>query len=177
MEIGSINMDLVARCRNLPTGGETLTATSFAEIPGGKGANQAVAAARAGGDVTMIGRVGDDAFSSRLVANLEHEQIDCRSVRRTSDCASGLAVVAVETQAGAVEKDGLQGAPEPLLQVLDQGHQRRRHGEEGLLFDRLEQRLGHCLHRSGPASFNHSLRNPTAPALEIRNGPSSAATG
>ena len=90
-------MDLVVRCPQLPRPGETLLAESSAEICGGKGANQAVAAARAGGDVRMIGRVGDDAFADRLVANLEQEGIDCAAVRRTSDCASGLAIVAVDS--------------------------------------------------------------------------------
>lgn len=94
--IGSINMDLVIRCHNLPASGQTILANSSAEICGGKGANQAVAAARAGGDVTMIGRVGDDAFADRLVANLQNAEIQTAHVLRTDDCASGVAVVAVE---------------------------------------------------------------------------------
>ncbi len=94
--IGSINMDLVVRCGTLPTPGQTLLAESATEICGGKGANQAVAAARAGGQVTMIGRVGDDAFADRLVANLEEAQIQPEHVLRTGNCASGLAVIAVE---------------------------------------------------------------------------------
>lgn len=89
-------MDLVVRCAMLPRPGETLMADSSAEICGGKGANQAVAAARAGGDVCMVGRVGDDAFADRLVANLVNEGIDCSHVHRTEGSASGLAVVAVE---------------------------------------------------------------------------------
>ncbi len=94
--LGSINMDLVVRCDVLPRPGETRLAETSREICGGKGANQAVAAARAGGDVSLIGRVGDDAFSSRLVANLQREGINCESILATEDCASGLAVVAVE---------------------------------------------------------------------------------
>ena len=94
--LGSINMDLVIRCGKLPVPGETLLAKSSQEICGGKGANQAVAAARAGGEVSMIGRVGNDAFGGRLVANLAHEGIDCSQVFRTEDCASGLAIVGVE---------------------------------------------------------------------------------
>ena len=90
-------MDLVVRCSRLPRPGETLLAESSAEICGGKGANQAVAAARAGGDVRMIGRVGDDAFAKRLVTNLEEEGIDCSAVHSASNCASGLAIVAVES--------------------------------------------------------------------------------
>ena len=89
-------MDLVVRCANLPVPGETIIADSSSEIPGGKGANQAVASARAGGDVTMIGRVGDDAFADRLLENLRRENIDTVNVSRSKQCASGIAVVAVE---------------------------------------------------------------------------------
>lgn len=94
--IGSINMDLVIRCSTLPGPGETVLANSAAEVCGGKGANQAVAAAKAGGRVAMAGRVGDDAFADRLLGNLQREKIDCRHVRRTEHCPSGVAVVAVE---------------------------------------------------------------------------------
>lgn len=94
--LGSINMDLVVRCGRLPRPGETSIAESHVEICGGKGANQAVAAARAGGDVTMIGRVGDDAFADRLRANLISEGIHCEWVQTTSGSASGLATVWVE---------------------------------------------------------------------------------
>ncbi|TWU06221.1 ribokinase [Stieleria varia] len=94
--VGSINMDLVIGCQALPRPGETVTASGSREVNGGKGANQAVAAARAGGNVSMIGRVGDDSFAERLVEQLRREAIDCASVMRSTDCASGLAVVAVE---------------------------------------------------------------------------------
>lgn len=94
--IGSINMDLVIRCKKLAGPGQTVLAESSTEVCGGKGANQAVAAARAGGDVTMIGRVGDDAFADRLLANLGAADVDTEHVLRTSDCASGVAVVAVD---------------------------------------------------------------------------------
>lgn len=94
---GSINMDLVFRCHQLPTPGETIAAESFQEVCGGKGANQAVAASRAGGSVSMIGCVGDDLFANRLRANLEANQIDCSHLRTVSDCPSGLAMVAVES--------------------------------------------------------------------------------
>jgi ribokinase len=93
--IGSINMDLVVRCGKFPEPGETVLADSAAEICGGKGANQAVAAARAGGDVLMVGRVGDDAFAGRLRDNLVAHGIDCQAVLSTDQCPSGLAIVAV----------------------------------------------------------------------------------
>jgi ribokinase len=94
--VGSINMDLVIRCDHLPVPGETITAQSSLEIPGGKGANQSVAAARAGGDVSMLGRVGDDSMANRLLENLHHQQVKTETVLRTAQCASGIAVVAVE---------------------------------------------------------------------------------
>ena len=94
--IGSINMDLVVCYHTLPVPGQTLLANSSTEVCGGKGENQDVAAARSGGQVTMICRVGDDALVDRLVANLEQAHIQTDHVFRTNDCASGLAVVAVE---------------------------------------------------------------------------------
>jgi len=93
--VGSINRDLVIRCGKFPEPGETVLADSAAEICGGKGANQAVAAARAGGDVLMVGRVGDDAFAGRLKDNLMAQRIDCQAVLSTDGCPSGLAIVAV----------------------------------------------------------------------------------
>lgn len=94
--IGSINMDLVIRCETLPAPGETLLAKSSSEICGGKGANQAFAAARAGGEVTMIGRVGDDVFADKLISNLELAGVATDHVQRTPNCASGVAVIAVD---------------------------------------------------------------------------------
>lgn len=93
---GSINMDLVVRCGSLPLVGETVAADSAREICGGKGANQAVAASKAGGSVQMIGRVGSDAFADRLSTNLREHHVGCGGVEFTEDCPSGLAVVTVE---------------------------------------------------------------------------------
>jgi len=94
--VGSINMDLVIRCDVLPVPGETVLAQSSSEVCGGKGANQAVAAARTGGQVQMVGRVGDDAFAGTLRENLQGEGIDDSHVLSTNDIASGVAIVAVE---------------------------------------------------------------------------------
>jgi ribokinase len=94
--VGSINMDLVVRSSHLPRPGETVIGRESLELPGGKGANQAVAAARLAADVFMVGRVGDDGFGERLRAGLEQEGIDISHVAVTPKSASGLAVVAVE---------------------------------------------------------------------------------
>ncbi len=93
--LGSINMDLVVRCNALPRPGQTITANEFMQIPGGKGANQAVATARMGARVSMIGRVGNDAFGESLREQLGSENINIQSVR-VSDCSTGVAIVAVE---------------------------------------------------------------------------------
>ncbi|MEM1227147.1 MAG: ribokinase [Planctomycetota bacterium] len=92
--VGSINMDLVVRCERIPQPGETLHASGFAEVAGGKGANQAVAAARAGGEVTMIGCVGHDAFADRLVAGLRDAGVNTDGVKPT-ECPSGIALITV----------------------------------------------------------------------------------
>jgi len=96
--LGSINMDLVVHCQKLPVAGQTIMAKSASEFCGGKGANQAVAASLAGGEVTMIGAVGSDAFADRLIDNLKTHGVVCESVSRCEDHASGLAVIAVDAR-------------------------------------------------------------------------------
>ncbi|MDR3428480.1 ribokinase [Silvimonas sp.] len=94
--IGSLNMDLVGRAERLPHPGETLAGTSFATIAGGKGGNQAVAAARLGAQVTMLGAVGADAYGAQLVNGLKAENIDCQGVARIADAATGVAMIIVD---------------------------------------------------------------------------------
>jgi ribokinase len=93
--IGSLNMDLVTRAPRLPKGGETLIGQSFTTVSGGKGANQAVAAARLGAQVSMIGCVGNDAYGEALRGALLAEQIDCQAVS-TIDGSSGVALIVVD---------------------------------------------------------------------------------
>ncbi|MEN2393693.1 ribokinase [Pseudomonas halotolerans] len=93
--IGSLNMDLVTRAPRLPKGGETLMGESFCTIPGGKGANQAVAAARLGAKVSMVGCVGSDAYGQQLRGALLAEGIDCQSVS-VVDGSSGVALIVVD---------------------------------------------------------------------------------
>jgi ribokinase len=94
--VGSINMDLVARVVRLPRPGETVSASDVRYIPGGKGANQAVAAARLGARSAIIGRVGDDAFADRLIQSLTLAGVDASHVTATDNCSSGIALIGVE---------------------------------------------------------------------------------
>ncbi|MCP4783638.1 MAG: ribokinase [Fuerstiella sp.] len=89
-------MDLVVRSARLPAPGETLIGNSLSEIPGGKGANQAVGAARLGADVSLIGRLGDDGFGDTLRRALVVEGIQLDGVERTRKCCSGVAIIGVE---------------------------------------------------------------------------------
>ncbi|KJK19117.1 ribokinase [Pseudomonas sp. 2(2015)] len=94
--VGSLNMDLVTRAQRLPRGGETLVGESFVTVPGGKGANQAVAAARLGAQVAMVGCVGDDAYGQQLRQALADEQIDCQAVSIAAGVSSGVALIVVD---------------------------------------------------------------------------------
>ncbi|MEU0672559.1 ribokinase [Streptomyces sp. NPDC006172] len=97
--LGSTNMDLVAYVAKPPQRGETVTGREFRTVPGGKGANQAIAAAHAGATVSMIGAVGNDAFGSRLRSILEHSGVDTDHLR-TVEGASGTAHIVVDDEGG-----------------------------------------------------------------------------
>lgn len=116
--IGSLNMDLVTRAPRLPRGGETLIGQSFATVSGGKGANQAVAAARLGAQVSMVGCVGSDAYGEALREALLAEQIDCQAVSTVED-SSGVALIVVDdnSQNAIVIVAGANGALTP--EVID----------------------------------------------------------
>ncbi|WP_445177719.1 ribokinase [Pseudomonas sp. McL0111] len=109
--IGSLNMDLVTRAPRLPKGGETLIGHSFTTVSGGKGANQAVAAARLGAQVAMIGCVGNDDYGVQLRDALLAEQIDCQAVSTVED-SSGVALIVVDdnSQNAIVIVAGANGA-------------------------------------------------------------------
>lgn len=93
---GSINTDLVARVRRAPEAGETVTGDDFAMFGGGKGANQTVAAARSGADVSMLGAIGADDFGQQRLADLKAEGIDTTNVARIEDAPSGVALITLE---------------------------------------------------------------------------------
>ncbi|ANU09875.1 ribokinase [Planococcus antarcticus DSM 14505] len=88
--VGSINMDLVVQTDCFPKQGETVLGNLYETVPGGKGANQAVAAARLGSDVHMIGAVGQDAFGTELLSGLKSEGVQVKGIKRI-DGASGIA--------------------------------------------------------------------------------------
>lgn len=94
--IGSLNVDLVVGVDRFPAPGETLLGSDTARHRGGKGGNQAVAAARAGAEVRMVGRIGDDPFATWLRDGLEREGIDHHEVRTVADTASGMAFISVD---------------------------------------------------------------------------------
>ncbi|UUP17949.1 ribokinase [Nitratireductor thuwali] len=92
--VGSINLDLIARVERLPAPGETVPGDRFSTAAGGKGANQALAARRAGAPVRMVGAVGTDTFAGQAVALLDEAGVDLSAVRRW-DGATGIAVILV----------------------------------------------------------------------------------
>ncbi|MBT2392872.1 ribokinase [Streptomyces maoxianensis] len=154
--LGSTNMDLVAYVPHAPKRGETVTGREFRTIPGGKGANQAVAAARAGGDVAMIGAVGSDEFGELLRHTLEASGVDT-DLLRTAEGPSGTAHIVVDDEGGnsIVVIPGANGAVTalgpgdealiatsdalllqlelPLSAVLDGAEAARRHGVRTIL--------------------------------------------
>lgn len=93
--VGSLNIDFVIRVEHLPRPGETVLGGAYETYPGGKGANQAVAAARLGGKVRMIGRIGEDAFGHTLKIGLAQEDVDVTWVRETPG-PSGVAFILVD---------------------------------------------------------------------------------
>ena len=97
--VGSINVDLVVTADRLPAAGETVAGGRFARFGGGKGANQAVAAARVGASVSFVGAVGDDEMGAEAVAGLESEGIDVRRVSRARRRPTGVALIVVDAAA------------------------------------------------------------------------------
>jgi ribokinase len=93
--IGSSNVDLLMKMDHLPEKGETVTDAVFMQVYGGKGANQAVAAARAGGNVAFVNCVGEDAYTPQMVQNYKNDGIDTRFVFQEKDIASGHALIMI----------------------------------------------------------------------------------
>ena len=96
--IGSLNMDLVVNVDTMPKPGQTIIGSNFKEVPGGKGANQAVAMARLNGNVTMIGKVGEDGFGQTLINSLKNDKVDTTYIQ-TAKGATGVALITVDKNA------------------------------------------------------------------------------
>lgn len=99
--VGSIMQDLIVQTDKAPTSGESVFGLSFASAPGGKGANQAVAASKAGTDVTMIGKIGNDPFGKNVISAIENNGVSTSSILMSKNVSTGVAVITVE-----VKKDG-----------------------------------------------------------------------
>ena len=100
--VGSINMDLVAHAHRIPVPGESFVGTSFDTTPGGKGANQAVAAARLGYPTHMVGAVGEDVFSQALLDNLTNAGVGAAAVQRVTGPSGVASIVIAETGENAI---------------------------------------------------------------------------
>ena len=96
--IGSLNMDLVVNVDTMPKPGQTIIGSNFKEVPGGKGANQAVAMARLNGNVSMIGKIGEDGFGQTLINSLKNDKVDTTYIQ-TSKGATGVALITVDKNA------------------------------------------------------------------------------
>ncbi len=94
--VGSVNLDLVATVGRLPVAGDTVRATGYRRVPGGKGANQALAARRLGAEVALVAAVGDDAAAAEALALLAADGVDLAGVRRVPDAPTGVALIAVD---------------------------------------------------------------------------------
>jgi ribokinase len=112
--VGSLNMDLVVRAPRFPAPGETISGGDLAIIPGGKGANQAVASTRLGADVSMLGRVGSDVFGQSLLDNLTDNGVNTSRVQRDA-AATGTATIIVDAhgQNSIVLSPGANGKVTP----------------------------------------------------------------
>src|SRR5512133_4373972 len=112
--VGSLNADLVVRTPRFPKPGETISGEDLYIIPGGKGANQAVAAARQGASVAMLGRVGQDSFGPFLLNSLKSDSVDITHVH-ADDSATGTAIIVVDAngQNSIVLSAGANGKVSP----------------------------------------------------------------
>ena len=164
--VGSSNTDMVVRVPTLPRPGETVLGGTFFTVRGGKGANQAVAAARAGGTVAMIGCLGDDAFGDETLAALAAEGIAVEGIRRVAGVSSGVALILVDQ--GGENCIAVASGANALLGPEDVGRRAELLAPDGVLLVQLESPLetvvaaARAAHRAG----TRVILNP-APAREL----------
>jgi ribokinase len=164
--VGSLNMDLIARVPRIPEPGETIIGGDFHTAPGGKGANQAVAAARLGAQVSMVGRVGCDAFAESLLNNLTAAGVDHSYVIQDPEAATGVALIAVE-DAGQNSIVVVSGANMRLSPADVDGAEATIASADALLLQ-LESPLGTVI-RAAEVAHSHGvivILNP-APARSL----------
>ena len=123
--IGSINMDLVLKITSVPVAGESCLADAYLYSPGGKGANQAAAAAQLGADVSFIGKIGDDANGVQLLQNQKAFGVDTSNIKKDGNASTGLAVVMVEPDGKnrimIVPGSNMLLLPEDVVPVIETG--------------------------------------------------------
>ena len=132
--IGDLNMDFVVQTPKLPVRGETIMGTNFRMVPGGKGANQAVAAGKLGKRVKMIGRVGKDIFGENLITGLSSVGVDTQLVLSTPEISTGIALILVED--GGQNQITVPPGANDALQPND-FKELFQHYQEGFLRNRL----------------------------------------
>ena len=140
--IGSSNVDLIMKMDHLPEKGETVTDAEFFQVYGGKGANQAVAAARAGGNVACVSCVGEDAYTPQMVQNYKNDGIDTRFVSEEVGVASGHALIMI----GSDGDNCISVAPEAMYAMSGKVNlqtEKRRWGNVGRIFASVEKSGGY----------------------------------
>ena len=100
--VGSSNMDLVVKAKRIPAAGETILGGDFVMVPGGKGANQAVAAAKLGAEVYFVAKLGDDIFGKQSLGNFKKEGVNAKYVTQTKEAPSGVALIMVDERGNNV---------------------------------------------------------------------------
>ena len=168
--LGSVNADLALRCERLPRPGETVHGEDFQTVPGGKGANQAVAAARLGGRVEFVGCVGDDAFGAEARTTLEREGIGTAGLRTQAGVPTGVAMILVERS--GQNSIALAAGANAMLDVAQVDGSAAAIACASLLVCQLESPLGAVQHAIGiarrhgvPVLLNPAPARPLAPAL------------
>jgi ribokinase len=164
--IGSANIDLVVRVPALPRPGETVAGGTFRRVGGGKGANQAVAAARAGGAVTFVAKLGDDEFGTASLAAYEAEGVDTSRITRAPGCPTGVAFILVDDRGenAIAVADGANGRLAPA--DVDAAHDAIATADVVLV--QLEVPIETCRHAIALAAGlgRRVILNP-APAREL----------
>jgi ribokinase len=162
--VGSLNADLVVRAPRFPQPGETISGNDLQIIPGGKGANQAVAAARQGAAVWMVGRVGGDSFGPELINNLKRNNVDTSGVQIDAGSSTGTAIIVVDSNG----QNSIVLSPGGNGRVSEADLERLSFPEYNLLLLQLEVPIETVLSAARRARLNgvRVLLNP-APAYAL----------